>query len=373
MNIYLKIENDEICVLCNVQVSKPSFTFALCHSLSVKRIENNGIPAKVESISSLQTEFRPAMKQYNIGELEKGNLLIEYGGRLDGWFLFMQEDIYHFSFYNSWYPVLLEQEESYEIDLRCNECYELIQGKYDLQKRVWHYSTVGQTFVDCNILLINKEKAHKCGMENAAVWYFQDQQSEIAEKFANIVTEANVFYNNLYGYNNQNGSTIVLLPEKYKGMGAYQRTGLTVFADTNLNLEWITHVLCHELGHAYANGAECTTWEDWLNETHAEWNALLYELENRPQFFQRLMETKEKNYQGNYLVKPDGENRPDNVHETGTLIYYEIYKQMGKEAIVNLLKTFDGMKVKNTSYFLKALREKEPNLYRLLALKANLQ
>ncbi len=372
MNIYLKIENDEIHVLCDIEIVKTSFTFALCDTLRIKRIENNGIPAKIESCVSVQADFRPAMKQYNIEELEKGKLFIEYEGRLEGWFLFMQDEVYHFSFYNGWYPTLLEQEEIYEIELYCDEHYELVQGKYNPQRKVWHYSTEGQTFVDCNILLINKEKAHKCSRKNVAVWYFHEEQSEIAKKFANVVNEVSAFYSQLYGYSSQKHFSIVLLPEKYKGMGAYQRTGLTVFAETNLNLEWITHVLCHELGHAYANGAECTTWEDWLNETHAEWNALLYELSNRPQFFLRLMEAKEKNYNGNYLIKPDGDKRPENVHETGTLIYYEIFKQMGEEAIVNLLKIFDSVHVKDTAHLLRALSEENPILYQSLSSKLNL-
>lgn len=36
------------------------------------------------------------------------------------------------------------------------------------------------------------------------------------------------------------------------------------------------YLLAHEMGHSYAFGADANTWQDWLNETHAEWSAMTY-------------------------------------------------------------------------------------------------
>ncbi len=35
-------------------------------------------------------------------------------------------------------------------------------------------------------------------------------------------------------------------------------------------------VNAHELAHEWCSGANCVSWEDWLNETTAEWSMLLY-------------------------------------------------------------------------------------------------
>ena len=85
-----------------------------------------------------------------------------------------------------------------------------------------------------------------------------------------------------------------------------------------------------------------------------------------------MLESKEKNYKGNYSIKPDGDKRPYDVHETGTLIYYDIYKQLGEKSIISLLKTFDGVQVKDTAHYLDVLFEKDATLFQILSLRLRL-
>lgn len=366
MNIDLKITGGTIKALCDIQIEKKSYSFSLGSTLKIIRVMNNGCPVEIEPSKLIEVEFRPQMRQYHLINLTPGRLVVEYEGELTGWFLFMEDELRHFSFYNAWYPTLLENEDVYEITLQCDNRYEMVQGDYNQQTHTWHYSTKNQSFTDCNIMLINREKAKKLITGNTVIWYFRKEQEAAACLFHNTFSKLSDFYFELYGYRNSMESTIVFLPDKYPGMGAYQRTGLTVFAETSNNLEWLSHVLSHEMGHGYSNGACCTSWEDWINETHAEWNALLYELKYNPAFFEQLMQSKKKNYSGDYNIKPNGEDRPSDVHETGTLIYYEIYQRLGTEAIITLLKTFDALQVKDTEHFIQAIKEANRPLYELL-------
>lgn len=369
MNIDLRINGDTIKALCDIQVAKKYYRFSLNSTLKIIKVTNNGCPVEIEPCEIITVEFRPPMRQYQLNNLIPGRLLIEYEGELTGWFLFMTDELLHFSFYNAWYPTLLEHEDVYEITLQCDERYEMVQGIYNQQSHTWYYSTKNQSFTDCNIMLINKEKAKKLIAGNTIIWYFQKEQEEAAKVFYNTFSKLSDFYFELYGYHNSMESIIVFLPDKYPGMGAYQRTGLTVFAETSNNLEWLSHVLSHEMGHGYSNGASCTSWEDWINETHAEWNALLYELKYNPQFFERLMQSRKKKYSGDYKIRPNGESRPSDVHETGTLIYYEIYQHLGAGAIITLLKTFDALQIKDTEHFMQALSKEDRTLYVLLLSK----
>ena len=366
MNIDLELHGEKIYVKCNMHLTQSECRFALNSLLKITKIRNNDADAVITSEQIVNMPFRPPLRQYQLDNLVPGVLYVEYEGCLNGNFLFMEENIKLFGFYNAWYPLVADDEEPYEVTVHADKEYELIQGVYDPASSTWAYSTKDQDFVDCHIMLINREKACRLTAEHVDIRYFHKEQEKAAQAFFRGFSEVYEFYKNLYGHGIAGNSTIVLLPEKYRGMGAYQRTGLTVFAEVCENTEWLLHMLFHELGHNYATGAPCTSWEDWLNETHAEWSALLYELKYHPAFFEQLMQVRQQRYTGTYRLKPDGENRPQDVHQTGTLIYENIYRQFGTEAIVTLLQTFDELKVKDTAHFLQALAEKNHTLCKIL-------
>ena len=81
------------------------------------------------------------------------------------------------------------------------------------------------------------------------------------------------------------------------------------------------------------------------------------------------MQSRKKKYSGDYKIRPNGESRPSDVHETGTLIYYEIYQHLGAGAIITLLKTFDALQIKDTEHFMQALSKEDRTLYVLLLSK----
>ena len=101
------------------------------------------------------------------------------------------------------------------------------------------------------------------------------------------------------------------------------------------------HILAHEIGHAYAAGADTISYHDWLNETHAEWSALLYLEKFRRKLFEDLtekMEAESRASDKTLCLRECGDRRPDNVHRTGTLIYYRIFKEYGEEVIAVLVE-----------------------------------
>ncbi len=366
MNIDLELHGDKISVKCAMQIPQSECQFSLNNLLKITKIRNNEADVKITSEQIMNMPFQPTLRQYLLGNLVPGVLCVEYEGCLNGNFLFMEENIRLLGFYNAWYPLVADDEETYEVTVHADDRYELIQGVYDPENGTWAYSTKNQNFVDCHIMLINREKACKLTVEHTDIWYFHKEQEKAAQALFHGFSQVYEFYRKLYGHGITGKSIIVLLPEKYKGMGAYQRTGLTVFAEVSKNTEWLLHVLFHELGHNYATGAPYTSWEDWLNETHAEWSALLYWQKYHPAFFEQLMREKRQRYTGTYCLKPDGENRPQDVHLTGTLIYGDIFQQFGADAITTLLQTFDELKLKDTAHFMQALKEKNKALHKML-------
>lgn len=119
--------------------------------------------------------------------------------------------------------------------------------------------------------------------------------------------------------------------------------------------------LAHELHtHTYAynwfSGADTDTWEDWLNETGAEWATLLFSFEISEGAFNEKVEYYQNNYKSTPIIKsPDGSRPSSGVHQRGTAMFYEIYKKYGKETIIMILQTFVELKIKTTAKLLQAL------------------
>lgn len=359
MRLDVKIDNEQIIVKCEIEIESDSYTFALAETLNISHIRNNTANV-LPHIEDYEMQFLAPMKKYECSHLEAGSLVIEYSGSLTGYFLFMQEEIYHFSIYNSWYPIWFDSKGDYEVVLEADDSYELINGVYE--KNVWTYTTAGQMMTDCNILLIHREKSFHYRKKNISLYYFdgklQDYMKEFFDKYAAVYD----YYLQFYNADKIGHTSIVFLPERYQ-IGAYKREHLIVFSEVEADIDENMHRLAHEMGHAYAVGAPTDTWEDWLNETHAEWSALLYEAEKEPHLFEKSIHRKLSAADDkNYSLKPFGDSRPENVHEAGTLIYYQIYLQYGIESIKLLLCTFDELKNKNTADFIRALRLKDLRL-----------
>ena len=105
------------------------------------------------------------------------------------------------------------------------------------------------------------------------------------------------------------------------------------------------------------------SWEDWLNETHAEWSALLYALDTAPDLFDCLIaELQERYAQRAVALHPADNSRPQDVHSAGAWLYYGIYQQYGRGAIEMLLRIFSQMEVKTTACFISSVAQQSKEI-----------
>jgi len=151
-----------------------------------------------------------------------------------------------------------------------------------------------------------------------------------------------------------------------KGGGAYFRKEIIVIEKINVSddvnevNQYAIELLGHELGHNWFTGADTTTWEDWLNETGAEWAGLLYLLSFGDKTFleYRLRWPKEKYREMSVIKSPDGKRPTDSVHTRGFMMFYEIYQKYGIETITEILKVLVDIKQHTTAAFLSDLKAK---------------
>ena len=234
----------------------------------------------------------------------------------------------------------------------------MVNATYHQKERFWKYipRETAPNFTDCNILLLKKDAfAFK---ENEIVKMISLPQYEASlDEYFKLYVAIHQFYCELYGRNSATKDTLVFFPEDREWQGdGYKRANLIAMACPPSFTPETKHTLAHEMGHQYGCGANVESWEDWLNETTAEWSALLYDLHNDALLFKSRIELHFQAMKGKALnLRENGDNRPNDVHDVGTLIYYKIFVKHGEPAIVDLLRAFDQCKTKTTDCFIKQL------------------
>lgn len=155
-----------------------------------------------------------------------------------------------------------------------------------------------------------------------------------------------------------------------QSQGAYYRKELMVFdrcslnADSTKNRSAAIYMIAHEIGHNWFTGADTSTWEDWLNETGANWASLLYALNiEDSELFKYILKLETTGYEKMPIIRsPDG-RRPDNgVHSRGTALFYAVYQKFGREAVLSALQLLAYLTVFTTNDYLNRLNDERPEI-----------
>jgi len=125
------------------------------------------------------------------------------------------------------------------------------------------------------------------------------------------------------------------------------------------DITFARHLIAHEIAHNWCRGADVHSWEDWLNETTAEWTALLYQLHiGDMDKFDSVIQDRAKRAKYAPAIKTADGSRPDGVHDAGVILFYEIFKKYGFATIEKMLKLFDSLTDKSTDRFLELVDAK---------------
>ena len=251
----------------------------------------------------------------------------------------------------------MNDTEQYDITECPANDYILVNGNYNKETDTF-YTTRGQKITfDPNIMLVSKSLAFCKENERVCIYYFDNSLTDSLDKYYVDYCKAYDYLVELYGEDKISKSTIVFLPCK-DDLGAYRRDNLMVFSRFNAKL----HTTVHEMAHSYANGANINTWEDWLNETCAEWSSLAYEYENDQDSFITNINFFKKSFLQQYGNVPYRLKETDDAHQNsfdthviGTLVFYDIYLEYEIKGIKVILQIFNRLQEKTTQKLLSEL------------------
>jgi hypothetical protein len=153
--------------------------------------------------------------------------------------------------------------------------------------------------------------------------------------------------------------TIVVLPSfRVKG-GGYARKGFVVLCPEEKPNEESFRYIAHEIAHLWWMNAPSTSWEDWLNESFAEYSALMALRERfSDETFQQFLQTKSEKVKGLppiYGLQREDEKVFNVLYNKGPALLGKLESKIGKEMFLRILRESSTRKVRVTSEFLDVL------------------
>lgn len=355
MNINIRFEGEKLFAEAEISLDKSvsEVSFILNSGLEISGISCNEKPVPITVEAEYEPLFCAEVKKYSVKcGYDISSVKICYGGKINGWHNIITDNIIELNRYGVWFPCELSCGVNISAEISgCGE-YFLVKGEFD--GGLWHYSADEW---DMNIILYRKTVLKAVSGKHISIYYADNSLDGAAEFSRNVFEDVLDYYTNeLFNKDYVKHTEMACLYPALTSGGAYKRDGLIVCISPGTDEKEAIGVNAHELAHEWCSGADVGSWEDWLNETTAEWSMLLYCLDrNKTEIFDAMTaEHLAKAPEFPPIKTADG-SRPEGVHTKGTAVFYELYKAFGKETIKSVIRLFVDLDVKTTEKLLEKM------------------
>ena len=94
-----------------------------------------------------------------------------------------------------------------------------------------------------------------------------------------------------------------------------------------------------------------------MNETTAEWSALIYAIDRKDQaLLDYILSQHLEKAPTLPAIRTEDGSRPDGVHSKGTVLFYEVYCKCGIDVIKKILRAFAVAENKTTQQLVSVIR-----------------
>lgn len=364
----LEFANNEIYVEVSYNLGHAinNFVFSINALLEIDSIESGTKNLLWYKNKDYELVFRAKAQEIIVkSDADFETFTIKYHGKISGCFNIIEENRKALSFYSVWYP----QETNISMPDALIRVHNLsnhfvLNAKFDNGQKIWTYGDKGYDVG--NIIALKKDNYYVSSEGIFNFYFLSDEEAEAGQYLKYYFKDVLDFYQNKLYFPKEIAKmdmVSLLMPES---SGAYYRKDLIVLSRI-LSEHCPPHALrvnlaaliAHEVAHNWCSGADCNTWDDWLNETTAEWSSLLYALyKDDTELFEYILDWKLKNYTKAPVIKTSDGSRPTiGVHDRGTILLYEIYKKYNKDILIEMLRTFVFLKEKSTNAYLIELKK----------------
>lgn len=348
---------------------KDTITFLLSKNSVINEISSTNANIKYEfDTASASPMYIPDGKNLIVIKSEKdaGNqsLLIDYrlnASQINGWAKSFTEDWIELNMYSGWYPVFWGNSKA-KFVIHIDSAYS-VTGSGIVTKKENYWEIVKPWSSFDNVIVASKNLKSK--ILNISSGYIQVDynNSGFSDADADSVINECKYSLNLYEkfFGKTDSTYLKFLIAPFDQGGGYSRKNFIRLGTKNFNL-YTAKGIAHELAHFWWHNASTSTWEDWLNESFAEYCVLLY-LRKRIGLneYQQLIEEYKSRTENSPPIWGIDRNSPDSytvLYEKGSLILCEFEEKIGKDKFLNFLKDIMLNKISTTDDLLVLMENK---------------
>lgn len=357
---YLEIENKRLKVQGKIPY-RPGF--------GVPEIVLNKNAAVYEMQLNGQRDFKKRVHDqddylvsYYFNAKEQGIIHIAYDTPVEGWDNCIRGDLIAISLYSHAFPTYLPHyiENSVCYFKKGFEEFAVYEAYLDRVTGLYAKKTKRLFGEIVNIIGIPKEQIREYHKDKIRVIYRDDCNCESVFESVTIGLQALQYYREIFFQTDTSKIDVVVLGNGDLG-GAYNREHLIVLGEPPASMPTkelenmlMYQMFAHELGHIWFGRAEVSDYEDWLNETGAEWSALLFLLHiGKKDMFDKWVEMHYDNHRHfGEAIRPKDFHHPDAIHDSGVVLFHMLYEKYGENAVLRILQILGKMEQQNTDDFL---------------------
>lgn len=361
------IDVPERAIRCDVNMEIPktlnTISFILYRGFNITSVLGDGIELKYLE-ENRGAQFMPYGKTITLKDNSYKDIQISYEGKIEGdvcnYNNKIHEDFFLLTDYGPWYPVF---EGHGEGNIRSKIAgvadYELLNGQRELNNSIWNHQ--GNVLIGVKNNLVEKIAFDQFEF---SVIYYDKRETEAAKKYTEVVKDCMQFYiKEIFNDQINNTKLFYVRPKAKINEGwTFIRDNIIVSeGELHMDETYIAWLMGHELAHIWSAGAPFD-WEDWLNESFAEFAACLF-LEyrfGREEYNRKIdqhIAINREHYAGEAIRPQIGTSRPNSVHTKGVIIFDKLRNIYGIDAMLEIISIFINLKDKTTENLLSAIKE----------------
>lgn len=350
------------------------FSFCLSQSFAMGDAKSAGGPLPLQIQPGPKVSFLPPLQRVTlVGSAGCQAVSFTYQGPLAGWCYLLSPALCSLNLQSAWLPLETSAPpDAYQVFIPAKAHSLLVGGLR--QGAHWFRSTspASPMLLDmippANLLLVDESLCPSVACQNITGYCVDSQELPLLQMLCESYDEILAFYQTqLYPPQPAAMQYLVSLSlVEYSG-GYFTPRGI-VTSRFGPQPQQMVHWMAHEMAHAWCTGAPAT-WEDWLNETTAEWSSLLYDLHRgNTAAFEETLARKAGQLQPDTIIATEDASVPPDHHTRGTLLFYRLYQKYGQEMLVQLLRTYGRLpSPKTTENYLAAIACFAPQVARDIA------
>lgn len=261
--------------------------------------------------------------------------------------------------YSSWIPFqLVNGDFSYQVTAELPADYSMVgNGALQTDEGKWVLTSISNQFdIPIAISSLHTSTTFKFGSLNVEVNHFGLPDKELAQ----IKTDINLImtlFNEKFGQLQGTGNKVQFVYTPRVSGSFYSRKGYAVIGGRSQLSKFNT--LAHEIGHFWWTGADSNSWQDWLNESFAEYSALLAfrEKYGEAKYYERV-KSYGKHADNKHAIW--GSDRSEGLatlllYRKGPIILDQLKHRIGEQKFYRVLMSFLNNNVRNTDHLLSII------------------